>query len=264
MSRVVMITACHKACPTPADELYLPVHVGSVGNDSIGFQRDDEGDNISNLNPKYCELTGLYWAWKNLDYDYLGLSHYRRYFSLHKKNDDLNSVLTLSEAMRLLNKYKVIVPKKRRYYIESLYSHYAHTFDGHHLDVTRKVLEQKYPEYLSAFDIVMKQTSGYMFNMFIMPRDLCDIYFSWLFDVLAELNNRIDAQAMTDFEKRYIGRISERLFNVWLLYMQETNQLQKDDIHEIPYMYLGKINWCRKIAGFLGAKLFHKKYDRSF
>ena len=42
---------------------------------------DDEGENISDKNPMYCELTAQYWAWKNLDADYYGFCHYRRYFN---------------------------------------------------------------------------------------------------------------------------------------------------------------------------------------
>ena len=54
----------------------------------IGYQPDNIGDNISSKNPSFCELTGLYWAWKNLDNEYLGLAHYRRHFKGSKKSKD--------------------------------------------------------------------------------------------------------------------------------------------------------------------------------
>ncbi len=98
-----ILIACHKSCAVPEDGLYLPIQVGASGKEDIGFQRDDEGDNISEKNAMFCELTGLYWCWKNLDFDYLGLSHYRRYFTLknktfQKKNGALQSVLTEQEC----------------------------------------------------------------------------------------------------------------------------------------------------------------------
>ena len=78
MKNIKLIIATHKEFQMPQNkELYLPIQVGSEGKDDLGYQRDNTGENISLLNPYYCELTGLYWAWKNLDCDYLGLVHYR-------------------------------------------------------------------------------------------------------------------------------------------------------------------------------------------
>ncbi len=270
MSKNIQIfIACHKLCDVPKDKIYLPLHVGAEGKESFGFTPDNTGENISTLNPIYCELTGLYWAWKNLECDVLGLVHYRRYFTLksksfQKEHDELDCVLTDGEAKELMSKYKVILPKKRHYYIETIYNHYSHTFDGHQLDVSRNIIEKKYPQYLDAFDKVMKSRSGYMFNMFIMNKTLSDQYCSWLFDILKDLVKEIGTEGMTDFEKRYAGRISERLFNVWLVYQMDNGFLKKDDVKEIDYMYFGEIDWNRKIKSFLGAKFFNKKYDKSF
>jgi len=266
---VKLLIACHKKCDVPQDQLYLPMHVGAAGKEDIGFQRDDTGDNISEKNPVYCELTGVYWAWKNLSYDWLGLVHYRRFFTVkssayQKKNGKINSVLTEEELKPYLNRYKVLVPKKRHYDIETVYKHYAHTFSQEQLDETRKILAGKYPEYVSSWDKVMNSRGIYIFNMFIMNRELTDRYCTWLFDVLAALEERVDTSKMTAFEKRYAGRVSERLFNVWLDHEIETGNLKKADIHELPYLYLGEIDWPRKISSFLMAKLFHKKYEKSF
>lgn len=265
-----IIIASHKKCDVPSDVLYLPLHVGAKGKDSIGFQRDDEGDNISEKNPLFCELTGIYWAWKNLNCDYVGLAHYRRYFTMksknyQKKNGELNSVLTYAELSELLkNNYKVFVPKKRNYYIETIYKHYSHTFSEDHLLQTKAILDKKYPEYNNAWNKVMNSTSAYVFNMFIMNKVLFNDYCEWLFDILFELEKRIDVSNMTDFEKRYIGRVSERLFNVWLEYKIEKGDIKREEIKELPYLYMGKVDWGRKITSFLAAKLFNKKYDKSF
>ena len=75
----IVLVAAHKPYRMPEDALYLPVQAGAAGKESIGYQRDDEGENISALNPCYCELTVIYWAWKNLgsEYQYIGLAHYK-------------------------------------------------------------------------------------------------------------------------------------------------------------------------------------------
>ena len=77
---IKIIVATHKKYWMPSDDIYLPVHVGKKGKTDLGYQGDDTGDNISDKNTNYCELTGLYWAWKNLKADYKGLAHYRRHF----------------------------------------------------------------------------------------------------------------------------------------------------------------------------------------
>ena len=258
-----IIVATHKQFIMPEDaELYLPIHVGSEGKEKLEYQCDNEGDNISNLNPYYCELTGLYWAWKNLDCDYLGLVHYRRYFTKMTKgyNESINIddvILNRFEVEKLLEDSEVIVPKRRKYYIETLYSHYDHTFDGSHLNLARKMIEMKNPEYLPSFEKVMKQRSGYMFNMFIMKKELADDYFSWLFPILGGMYESMDLSGLTDFEARLFGRVSELLFNVWL----DKNNLK---ITEVPFMYMERVDLFKKGMSFLLAKFFGKKYGKSF
>ena len=200
MNTIKVIVAAHKPCEMPSDKLYLPVHVGAVGKESIGYQRDDEGENISDLNPYFCELTGFYWAWKNLKEDYIGLVHYRRHFAMNGKT------LEIDQITPYLGKVKIFTPKKRWYVIETLKSHYAHTHYPEHIDITRRVIVEKYPEYLKDFDKTLKQRWGYMFNMMILDKSLLNEYCTWLFDVLFEVFKSIDCSSYTAFEKRYVGR----------------------------------------------------------
>ena len=266
---IKIIIACHKKCKTPFDSVYLPVQVGAANSMATGYQRDDEGENISSKNPMYCELTGLYWAWKNLSCDYLGLVHYRRYFSAksmayRKGRHPFDCVLSEKQLRSLLDSYKLIVPSKRKYYVETLASHYAHTLDESHLTAARQVLSDLAPSYLRAFDRVLRQKYGYMFNMFISSKTIADEYCSWLFPILEELEKVIDSKNMSKFEKRWPGRVSEILFNVWLEYSIQTGRLRRSDVKEISCIYIGKIDYPKKVASFINAKLFHKKYEKSF
>ena len=156
-----IIIATHKKYGMPKDDIYLPLHVGREGKEDLGYTGDHTGDNISLKNPSFCELTGLYWAWKNLDADYVGLAHYRRHFTLKSKSQQkklglMDSVLTGEELAPLLKQYDILVPEKRNYYIETLYSHYEHTHYKEHLDITREIIAEMYPDYLADFDKVMK------------------------------------------------------------------------------------------------------------
>mgnify|MGYP002869766000 CR=1 FL=1 len=185
-----IIIATHKKYQMPNDDIYIPLHVGSEGKEDIGFQKDNVGENISKKNPYFCELTGLYWAWKNLNVDYIGLVHYRRYFTVKNtihKNDRFKMVINKEEVEQKLNNIDIILPKKRRYFIENLYDHYKHTMYVEPLDETKRILEEKYPEYIKEFEKLYKRTSAHMFNMFIMKKDILDDYCTWLFDILFEL-----------------------------------------------------------------------------
>ena len=262
MKDIKVIVATHKKYQMPTDDLYFPVHVGAEEKEDLGYIKDNEGDNISTKNPSFCELTGLYWAWKNLKADYIGLVHYRRYFFLKKKHyktekEKFENVLTLNEADKLLDEADIILPKKRKYYIENLYSHYKHTMYVEPLDETRKIIEEKYPGYLGEFDKLHNRTSAHMFNMFIMKKNILDGYCKWLYNILFELEKRLGQTSYDQFHARFYGRISELLLDVYI----ETNKLQ---YKEIPVMDMQKINWWKKGTSFLKAKLLGKKYEKSF
>ena len=260
-----IIIATHKKYRMAEDDLYLPLYVGCEGKESIGYVGDNTGDNISTKNPSFCELTGLYWAWKNLDADYVGLVHYRRYFALKKmKRDPFKNILSKEQLEELLKNYKVFLPQKRHYYIESLYSHYKHTHYVEQLDLTENIIEEIYPEYYSSYNRAVHKTSGYMFNMMILPRDLMDEYCSWLFDILFMLEKKTEKNDYSFYQGRFYGRISEIIFNVWLDYQISIGRILPTEIKELPYIYMEKINWYKKIKAFLVAKFSSKKYDSSF
>ena len=255
--KVTVVVAAHKPYAMPADPLYLPLHVGAEGKEPFGFAGDNIGDNISDKNPTFCELTGLYWAWKHLDADYIGLAHYRRHFCGKGRGEPLSRVLTEAEAVRLLAGKDGILPKKRQYYIETLYSHYAHTMHVEPLDVAGEIIREKYPAYAPAFDALKKRTSAHMFNMLILRRDHLDAYCSWLFDILFELERRVETTAYDAFHGRFFGRVSELLLDVWL-------SQQSLDLAEVPVVGMEKTNWLKKGGSFLMAKFFGKKYEKSF
>lgn len=265
-----IIVATHKKYEMPVDSLYMPLFVGAEGKVdkngkelNLGYMKDNIGENISGLNNSFCELTGLYWAWKNMNEDYVGLSHYRRYFSL-KKGKGFDCVLTYEQLKGYLGTVKVFVPSKRRYYIETLYSHYAHTHYSSHLDEARKIVLQKYPEYIISYDAVMKHRYGYMFNMMIMEKKYLDNYCSWLFDILFELRKNIDISKLSEFQSRCYGRISEIMFNVWIEQQVRIGQLKRKQIMEIPCIHMERINWWEKGFCFLKAKFIGEKYTKSF
>lgn len=253
-SDIKILVAAHKPYWMPSDPVYLPVQVGAALSDrELGFQRDDAGENISAENPRYCELTALYWAWKNLDAAYVGLSHYRRYFA----GAGERGVLTGPEAAELLSRAPIVLPKRRHYVIWSVKGHYDATMLPGQLDVLREVLADQEPAFVDEFDRRMGMRSAHILNMAIMRRDLFDAYMSWLFPVLRAVEARIDFSNMTLFEARCMGRLSERLLDTWIA-------VTGASYVEQPLVSLEGTNWTKKGVSFLSAKFLGKKYEQSF
>ena len=264
MKDIKIIVGSHKEYKMPKDNMYIPLHLGSEGSKEInGFQKDNAGESISIKNPFFCELTGLYWAWKNLDAKYIGLVHYRRHLTTKNlvltKNEDkkFEKLLTHGEADKLLSDVDIILPKKRKYYIENIYDHYKHTNYIETLDETEKIIQEKYPEYLDEFKKIHKRTSAHMFNIFVMKKEILNDYCTWLFDILFELEKRVDEKKYDKFHARFYGRISEILLDVYIY----KNNLKFKEINVID---MQNINWFNKITSFLKAKFLNKKYASSF
>lgn len=280
---VTIIVTTHKPYRMPGDSMYLPLYVGAAlakpadpsspddprsYRPDPGYVQDNLGENISTRNPQFCELTGLFWAWKHVRTDFIGLVHYRRHFRGKDTspksgivNDIFDKVIRYRELEPMLHQYRVFVPTKRHYIIETLYSHYDHTHYVEHLDKTRDIIKRKYPEYLPAFDRVMHQRSAHMFNMMIMERGLLNEYCTWLFDILFTLEREVDPSNYSFYQGRYAGRVGELIFNVWLRYQVDSGHLLRSDIKVLPFLYTERVNWVEKAAKFVRAKYFHRKYD---
>lgn len=249
---IKLLVATHKKYWMPSDKMYLPVHVGREGKNDLGYQGDNTGDNISLKNPNYCELTGLYWMWKNVEADYLGLVHYRRHFTTKSsKGTKEERVINSEQLKNILKNTDVILPIPRNYYIETNYSQYVHAHHAIDLDTTREIISEMYPDYISAYDKSMKETSGHRFNMFIMKKDKFDSYCKWMFDILFELEKRLDISDYNQNDARVFGFVSERLLDVWI----DTNNVKYVDQ---PYIFMEKQNWFVKGMNFVKRKFNNK------
>ena len=246
-----IVVALHKPYDVLCDETYLPVHVGAARAEAIGYQKDDQGLSISEKNDLYCELTALYWAWKNIPANALGLMHYRRYLGIPLRcvpwKGKRDRIATGEELRSILAKTPVILPKKRNYFIESREDQYIHAHGCAGIDVLRVVLKCRTPQYLPAFEHSMKRTSGHCFNIFVMRRDICDAYCEWLFSTLFEVEEIMRETMPQEVTPRLFGFISERMLDCWL----ETNGYA---YKELPVVNLEKQNWLKKGSAFLMRK----------
>lgn len=241
------------------DQIYQPIMAGNAllsGNETI--PGDDSGENISAKNPYYCELTGIYWVWKNTNQDVTGACHYRRFFAaqpepilyklkrilyyplglynkrwglIYTKNVDrfLHRILNREQLENLLLQFDAVLPQARKlkYTVETHYLRYHNIND---LKILEAVLTDLYPDYLDAYQLVLKSKRLYANNMFILKDIHYQEFMNWWFEVIFEFERRIDLNSYTDYQKHIFAFIAERLLNVWF----EKKQL---NCVELPVIY---------------------------
>lgn len=220
MSNVVMATgdkikilvACHKEAVIRQDDIYMPIQVGKALHPELdlGFQEDDTGDNISEKNGSYCELTAMYWAWKNLpkDVDIVGLCHYRRYFKL-----DTNNIR--EHIVKLLEKHDaIILPYKEREKanVQLLKELTCQEDTALFLDL----LIEMYPMWKDLIGRYFYQSnSASCYNMMITKREVFNEYCSFLFPFLKALEDVLLPTYYVRMQRR-IGYFAEMLLGLWL------------------------------------------------
>ena len=201
--------ATHKEAPLPQERGYVPLQVGAAVGPPLPYIGDNTGTHISHKNPHYCELTGVYWVWKNTQDTYKGLVHYRRYFK------GQNGRLTETEVQNLLARYDVLLPRQE-ILRESAYEEFClHSGYEKDLIALRTAVEAVDASVLSAYDQVMAGNRLHLYNMLITTGEEYDAYCAWLFAVLGELEKSVDMTGYTPYEQRLYGFVGERLTTVW-------------------------------------------------
>lgn len=191
------------------EEVYEPLVVGAEKNKVNYCNNDNTGKNISEKNPYYCELTGQYWIWKNINCNISGLVHYRRYFEENGK------ILGKEEIEKYLQKNDFIIAKKH-YLTKSIYDVYKQSQLMKYLEQMMEVLKEEYPDYWETFDRVMKKKYTYPCNMLICNKDNFDKYSEWLFDVLFRTEKKVK-ELRIETEPRAYGFLSENLLITYIL-----------------------------------------------
>lgn len=202
--------AAHKEFPVQEMKGYVPLQVGAAGGRDLPYTKDNTGDSISEKNKHFCELTGVYWIWKNTTDAYKGLVHYRRYFQ------GRHGRITEEEILQRLSKADVLLPRPE-YLRESAYEEFSlHSGYEKDLILLRQAVETVDASVLPAYDRIMGGNRLHLYNMLIADGNVFDEYCAWLFAVLFELEKHVDMTGYTPYQQRLYGFLSERLLNVWV------------------------------------------------
>lgn len=249
MGKLTIFLSYHKNSPCYKSEVFLPIQVGAENSEKIDFAlHDNEGENISTLNPYYCELTGHYWVLKNYlktcnTDDYIGFAHYRRLPDLdnisdkdfpaiygmgHSESVEFFKKLNTLNLYELCKPYDVIYPCSCYMYKNTVnpqlrdneehfdvYEHFRQEHGNDLLDVLKDVIQKYYPDYTTALEECYKSEKSHFYNIYIMKRDLLEEFLNWQFDILEKIGNIIGGWKQEKY-RRMAGFVGETLINIWL------------------------------------------------
>ena len=267
MEKLRLYVSVYKAQVQSSLQFTVPVSAGAAlyGGDIVPMDvRDDTGENISDRNPQYCELTVQYWAWKQLRHqtempEYVGFMHRRRYFDFsdtHPLSRD-NPVKThrpyrifnepdektlericfnQDKIMSVISGYRFIAPLRENIFhtvLEQYNKNDRREFDD--MGLLCEIIKDKYPEYSAAAGKYLKGTYGYYCNMFISDREMLDVYCTWLFDILSEYDRCKPKEMMYPREQ---GKLAERLFGIFMTYIKTETDIRWA---ELPRAHFAKL-----------------------
>ena len=265
MADIKILVACHKPSELPQNELFLPIQVGAaLATRTLPITQDNTGDNISDKNPTYCELTAQYWAWKNLQADYYGLCHYRRFLCFKpgsaqrdRRNQIQAGVLDqfnierfgLDDAdlmRRTIEQYDLVIGEEQtvsRLYTprgskNTAYAHWAAhdraLIMKSDLDQMLQTLSEVAPEVGQAAREYLASKYFLGFNCFVMKRELFQQLCSIEFEVLSRLEQTVDLSHYCQQLTRIYGFMGEIISSSFFYYLQQTGKYR---IKHVPILY---------------------------
>lgn len=191
----------------------------ALTDQSIADVKDNTGKNISHKNSSYCELTAIYWLWKNIRTDYVGVCHYRRRFEL---NENMLSAMIEEDIDVVLPVPTGCEPSVRENYYE------RHRKED--WDVMMQVLKEHFPEYYIASKEIFEDNYYYACNMWIMRREILGQFAQWLFDILDKIEQVCEEREATDsYQRRYVGFLAERLTTLYFIFHEKEWKLAYAD-----------------------------------
>lgn len=249
MADIKLFVCCHQPETVPEHPLLIPIQVGAAlaNRHFPAFLHDDTGDNISAKNRSYCELTAQYWAWKNVEADYYGFFHYRRYLypNVNAKRPyriEREPTLTLLDKLGydkfadLVQQYDLIAPIGENMYVP-VKEHYANAPFHYRKDLklAEKIIREQHLEMTETMEEYLSGTVCYFGNIYIMKRSVFHNYCVWLFPILEEFDHRAGLSEYSSQELRVDGYLAERLLGIYLTHVRkELQTLELPRVHFEP------------------------------
>ena len=211
-NQVKIFVVAHKPFGMPEGEALVPIHVGRavsrLKDEMAGMIGDDTGENISEKNPSYCEMTAHYWIWKNVkDCDYVGVCHYRRYFGIDITEKTVSEVMDNADVL-------MVEPS---WHLDSVYAYFAKFMGAENMTILWLVMRRRCPEYVETLEKICDGVKFHPFNMLLCRKSLFDEYAEWMFSILGECEKMVKPSPYTN-GRRALAYMAELLTGVYFIH----------------------------------------------
>jgi hypothetical protein len=266
MESTKILVCAHKEGFMKSDEIFMPVQGGkAIATVDLGIQGDDTGENISDKNARYAELTVLYWAWKNQEkVNYIGLCHYRRYFKFSPLPFWWLKIMTVDKFLsakdtqfnpnKHLGKYDIILAKPN-FWSYPIHLNVTARICFYDYILLKEIINNSFHDYYDSFCYIMYHNNKFHpGNMFITKWEIFDNYCSWLFAVLGELEKVSLNTANFTSERRDFGVLGEFLLSVYVfkhkLKVKTYPVIKLEDGVKSPSLWKGMIHFFTSNIAF--------------
>lgn len=178
------------------------IQAGAALSEKILFDIcDNSGENISKLNKQYCEMTATYWVWKNTDYEWKGIEHYRRHliFSPEWLDNSVDVIMPLPYIA-----YPNIISQFKRFVSDKVY------------DALLVALKYKHPKEFNNYMQILNGQYQYTYNLLCARKEIFDSYCEWFFEItqyMEKMSDRIPEIKNT----RALSYVAEVLTNLYFM-----------------------------------------------
>lgn len=252
MSIKILVTY-HDQHPILRSDILMPIQTGAAVAPLLfdGMLRDDDGENISNRNDKFSELSAMYWAWKNYDKigtpDYIGFMHYRRQFVFDERlalpypkwisSFYFVSSLNIAKAYfsdesikKTIQEYDYLIPKYHVTPTKNIREEYDKHIPGSHVEIFDtfiQICREIIPDWEEEICQIETGNIVSVCNMFVMKKQLFFDYCDFAFPILFELEKRINADNYTENGKRFLGYMAEKLQAMYTFRLEKNPDLKE-------------------------------------
>ena len=282
------------------NRLYVPVRCGAVFDEENprGLPGDDTGDNISEKRMTFCEFTVQYWAWKNMEADYYGLCHYRRYllFTDRRFRTNVHNMVQLRGFLphdmwryglmdadrmeRIITQYDIVTsepapvcriptsegPQKT---VRQMWeAHDGIFFEKSSIQLMFDLIDELTPEYSRSSREYFEGEYHRGYNCYVMRKELFDRLCRFQFPIMFELERRLDMSGYDAGMKRTPGYIGEMLYGVFLHHVITREHWR---VKEVQLLFFDNaerptttVGWLRRYFRYGGDRLLRALIDPVF